>query len=86
MLESRIEDYYELTKEEQENVSNNGRGKEHASYIRVSHNGKILLLESDAMEPEDTCFFRDLSWVQEIILKSYELGRIDGIIDFKRNN
>jgi len=36
------------------------------------------------MEIEDVRFFRDLSWVQKIILRSYELGRMDGVIDFKK--
>ena len=81
MLEARIESYEQLIKEEQENVSNNGCGKEYASYIRVLHNGKTVLLESDAMEPEDAIFCRDLSWIQEIILQSYKLGKIDGKIE-----
>jgi len=84
MLEVRRENYDDLGKEEQESASNNGSGKEYASYLRVLHNGETILLESDTMEIEDVRFFRDLSWVQKIILRSYELGRMDGVIDFKK--
>jgi len=48
-------------------------GKEWANYIRVTHNGKTILLESDAIEPEDKNFHRDLSWITGWIKKAHEL-------------
>lgn len=69
-----IDQYENLTEEEKNNSSNNGSGKEYASYIRVSFNGQTILLESDAIEPEDACFNRDLSWIPGIIKKAFELG------------
>jgi len=75
MLEVKYEKFEDLTPEEKNNVPNNGSGKEYACYLRVRHNGETILLESDAMEPEDTVFYRDLSWIPGIIKKAYELGK-----------
>ena len=58
-------------------LSNNGCGKEYASYLIVKHNGVILRYESDAMEPEDAKFYRDLSWIKDALIESYKLGRED---------
>lgn len=77
MLEVVLEDYDKLSDEEKEHCSNNGSGKEYASYIRIIHNGETILLESDAMEPEDTIFYRDLNWIIPTLRKCYELGKID---------
>jgi len=67
--------YNDLTDDEKENVSDNGSGKEWAGYIKVTHNGKTILLKSDAMEPEDAFFYRDLNWIYDIIQKAYNLGK-----------
>jgi len=56
-------------------LSNNGCGKEWASYILVSYNDKLLFLESDAMEPEDKSFERDLSWITEALKQAYRIGK-----------
>jgi hypothetical protein len=77
MLEVKIQRYNDLSNEEKENASNNGAGMKYASYIRVTHNDETILLESDAMEPEDARFLRDLSWIQDIIRRAYTLGRLD---------
>ena len=77
MLKITSPQFEELTEDERKSVSNNGSGKEYASYIRVEHDGKTILLESDAMEPEDAVFFRDLSWIMDIIERAYEIGKID---------
>lgn len=69
--------FEDLSDEEKKYASNNGVGKEHASYIRVKHNGETILLESDAIEPEDKTFHRDLSWVATWLTKAYELGKAD---------
>lgn len=71
--------YDHLTDEEIEaGLSDNGCGKEYASYMRVTHNGKTIRLESDAMEREDASFFRDLSWIKEAFEEAYNLGRNEG--------
>jgi len=77
MLEITSPGYEDLTDEERSDVSDNGSGKEWAGYIKVTHNGKTILLESDAMEPEDASFGRDLGWVYDIIMRAYELGKKD---------
>jgi hypothetical protein len=69
-----IEVFDELSEEEKGYVSDNGCGKEYATYIRVKHHGKTILLESDAVEPEDATFYRDFSWIPRWLTKSYELG------------
>ncbi len=52
----------DLKKEEQEDQPNNGAGKEYASYILIeSPFGRRIY--SDAMEPEDAVFYRDLNWI-----------------------
>ena len=75
MLEVKQQDYTELTEDEQENVPNNGSGKEYATYLRVLYKGESIRLESDAMEPEDTTFYRNLGWIAEAILEAYHLGQ-----------
>ncbi len=78
MLEITGPAFHELTDEEKNNVSNNGAGAKYAGYIRVNHNGKTLILESDAMEPEDAMFCRDLSWIAGALKKCYEIGKEEG--------
>ncbi len=77
MLEITSLEYEGLTSDEQFCVPNNGHGKEDATYIKVTHRGETICLESDAMEAEDARFYRDLSWIKNIILKAYELGKQD---------
>jgi len=70
--------YDELPEQIKEDyLSDNGCGKEYASYLIVKHNGTIIRYESDAMEPEDARFYRDLSWIKEALLEAYNLGRED---------
>ena len=78
MLELVIVGYEGLTDDEKESVSNNGSGKEYAAYLRVIHNGTCIMLESDAMEPEDASFTRDLGWVLHALRDCYERGKEDG--------
>ena len=49
-----------------DDLSNNGSGKEYANYI-IIEDGDYKAVYSDAMEPGDKCFFRDLSWIVEEI-------------------
>lgn len=77
MLTVEILSYKELPDEEKENVSNDGHGKEVASYIRVVHYGKQIALFSDAMEPENARFWRDLNWIGPLLQQVYDIGRMD---------
>ena len=54
-------------------LSNNGAGKEYASYIVIEH-GEYKQVFSDAMEPEDCRFSRDLNWIVGEIQRAYEFG------------
>ena len=45
-------------------LSNNGAGKEYSNYI-IIEDRNYKAVYSDAMEPEDKCFYRDLSWIVE---------------------
>jgi len=76
MLDIKVLDFTELTKEEQDEQPNNGRGKENASYLLVD-DYQTIAIYSDAMEPEDCSFHRDLSWIRKAMLEAYELGRKD---------
>ena len=66
--------FNDLTDDEKEDASNNGAGKEYANYIKITHNGKVICFESDAMEPEDATFGRDLSWVADMLEQCYVFG------------
>jgi len=48
------------------------------NYMIVKHDGKVIRMISDCMEPEDATFTRDLSWVAELIGEMYEQGISDG--------
>jgi len=60
-------DYDDLSEKEQENQPNNGSGKEYASYLRVEFPVGDVTYYSDAMEPEDARFYRDIGWVRPVI-------------------
>jgi len=78
MLEVMRLFYDDLTEEEKEDQPNNGHGKENASYLKIIHNGEVIALESDAMEPEDVRFTRDLGWIKKLLEKVYNLGEQNG--------
>jgi hypothetical protein len=77
MFKVKMQSFKDLTEDEKDQASNNGAGMEYAGYIRVIRNGETLYLLSDAMEPEDASFYRDLSWVSNVIAHAYELGGQD---------
>lgn len=66
--------FEDLTEEEQEDVPNNGCGKDMATYIRITDNDETRVY-SDAMEPEDTTFYRDLSWIAPELEAAYNQGK-----------
>ena len=51
---------------------------DYAGYIKATHKGKTILLESDCIEPEDATFSRDLSWISNALKEAYKLGVADG--------
>ncbi len=77
MYKAILEDFEDLTEEEQMNQPDNGCGKDMANYIRITHNGETVCLESDAMEPEDCIFYRDLGWITTELMRAYQLGYED---------
>lgn len=85
-FEVKFQSFDDLDEHEQAGASNNGNGKECATYLRVFRNGKTEFLESDAMEPEDARLSRDLSWVKKAIEFAYRCGREDGQRDERRAN
>lgn len=58
----------DLTEEEQENVP------DLANYIRITDDQGTRVY-SDAMEPEDVSFFRDLSWIARELETAYNKGK-----------
>jgi hypothetical protein len=78
MLEVIDLDFDDLSDDEQEEQPDNGCGNEDASYIAIFHGGRRVAIFSDAMEPEDCTFNRDMRWIKGAILKAYELGKGDG--------
>ena len=77
MIKVKMVSYEELpieVKEFEMYLPNNGSGKEYATYLLVYHNDKLIRYESDAMEPEDVQFHRDLSWIEDAIVEAYNLG------------
>lgn len=63
MKQVRMIDYDDLPEGEKEYQSDNGCGKEYARYLVFEIGGKTVY-RSDAMEPEDARFYRNLSWIQ----------------------
>jgi hypothetical protein len=84
--EFRVEvvSYDELPKEiEKDGLSNNGRGREYARYLLIWHGNELVEWYSDAMEPEDVSFYRDLDWITSALERAYEQGVEDGILKGK---
>lgn len=59
---------------DKEFLPENGGGPEYANYLVLYKNGKVYDYATDAMEPEDAVFFRDLKfikqWIETIIKRS----------------
>jgi hypothetical protein len=77
MLEVSMVGFDDLTEEEQQYQPDNGNGKDCSSYIKIEYKGKVIAIHSDAMEPEDCIFYRDLSWITSAITAAYDLGKLD---------
>ena len=64
----KVIEFEDLTDLEKDSASNNGAGKEYASYLLIEdEDGRRIY--SDAMEPEDTTFHRDLDWIVSELTK-----------------
>ena len=60
-------------------LPNNGSGKEYASYLIIRDaDEKIVSVRSDAMEPEDCSFCRDLNWIMGELKRAYKIGLEEG--------
>jgi len=77
MLEVSSVWFDDLTEAEQEEQPDNGSGKEDSCYIKITHGGDVIAIYSDAIEPEDCSFGRDLRWIKGAIQSAYELGKRD---------
>jgi hypothetical protein len=68
----------EELKEKAESESDCGCGREYASYLVLyDAQGQFVQMYSDAMEPEDATFYRDLDWIEDAILDAYQRGLDD---------
>jgi hypothetical protein len=72
MLKIEIQGFKDLSDAERDEWSD-----EYANYLRVTHEGKTVLLTSDSMEPEDVRFTRDLKWIPRALQQVYDLGKAD---------
>lgn len=70
--------YDELPEELKKDASNNGCSAEDAGYLLILNKGKVLHVFSDAMEPEDARFSRDLSWIKKTIEEAHQIGYNEG--------
>ena len=79
MFEIKFVDYDDLNGKEREFAPDNGHGKEQATYLRLMFNGQCIYRASDAMEPEDATFRRDLNWIEEALQRAYSCGKEAGV-------
>ena len=77
MIEIDTLNYRDLNEEEKAEYPSYGDDLDF--YIRIKHDGQIILLESDCMDPEDATFRRDLDWIHGALQKCYELGYADAM-------
>lgn len=66
--------FEDLTEDEQMDQPSNGCGEEEASYLKITFNDGVYGIFSDAMEPEDARFFRDLKWISKALNAAYVAG------------
>lgn len=79
-IEVKILAYDELPESiDKGSLSNCGTGKEYANYLTIWHDDKMVDFQSDAMQPEDAKFSRDLNWIAAAILYAYDMGYGDAL-------
>jgi len=66
--------FSDLPDDVKDDQPNNGYGKEEASYLKVEFSDGRVEYYSDAMEPEDARFERDLHWVMRVIQEAHKDG------------
>jgi hypothetical protein len=76
-MEISILRFKELPESEKNNQPENGGGAEWANYLKVDLGNGDVRYYSDAMEPEDARFTRDLNWIQLIIKDAYQAGQLN---------
>ena len=75
MIDVKIISFDDLTESQKEEVPDNGCGKEYANYLLLTDKkGHYCGLWSDAMEPEDATFGRDLKWIKDLLIDVYKMG------------
>jgi len=65
--------YEDLPNDIKDSQPDNGCGRDYANYLKLEF-GERIFYESDAMEPEDATFRRDLLWVKDALVKAYQEG------------
>lgn len=73
-LEVRLLDYKDLSPEKQKEYKYHN----YYTFLQVKHKGNEIAFHSDMMEREDARFYRDLSWIDELLEEVYNLGIADG--------
>jgi hypothetical protein len=66
--------FHQLPEDVKEDMPNNGCDKEDASYIHIEWDDGTHSYYSDAMEPEDARFSRDLFWIISVLKEMYQEG------------
>ena len=69
-----IVEYEDLPEDVRYSQPDNGCGKEDANYLKIEIPGGSVYYQSDAMEPEDATFTRDLSWIVDELHRAYAAG------------
>lgn len=77
MFTCELVDWEDLNEQERLEQPDSGSGADCACYLRILHNGKVVAVYSDAMEPEDCTFYRNLSWIGSALKGAYERGLAD---------
>ena len=72
-----IVEYEDLPEDVRYSQPDNGCGKEDANYLKIEIPGVSVYYQSDAMEPEDATFTRDLSWIVDELHRAYVAGMLD---------
>lgn len=70
--------YEDLDEDQRQDLSDNGCGERFADYLVIEIDGENVGVYSNAMEPEDVCFSRDLSWIKVELEAAYKRGFHEG--------
>ena len=62
--------YNDIPADRREEQPSNGCEKEQATYLVIEWDDGAIQIQSDAMEPEDCRFYRNLSWVKRTLEKT----------------